>query len=107
MLAYMMNTLIATIVLAATIAMDGSLPLYPNGAAAPGMNVPASALAHGVPYQQTTSDSVAVVDQWYKAHLPSSCSRMSAQGAVKYTCSGWAIVIQSHGGTIISFVPVF
>jgi hypothetical protein len=103
----MINTLIASIVLAAVAAMDGSLPLYPHGGPAPGVDVPAGALVQGVPYQQTTSDSVATVDQWYKAHLPKSCSRMSAQGAVKYTCSGWAIVIQSHGGTIISFVPVF
>lgn len=102
----MINNLIATIVLAAATAMDGSLPLYPHGSPAPGMpDVPANALAQGVPYQQTTSDSVATVDQWYKANAPKSCSRMSAQGAVKYSCPGGSIVIQSHGGTIISFVP--
>ncbi len=97
--------LIATIVLALVTAMDGTLPLYPHGAAAPGVDVPANALAQGVPYQQTTSDSVPTVDQWYKANAPKSCSRMSAQGAVKYSCPGGSIVIQTHGGTIISFVP--
>lgn len=102
----MINNLIATMVLAAATAMDGTLPLYPHGAPAPGMpDVPANALAQGVPYQQSTSDSVQTVDQWYKANAPKSCSRMSAQGAVKYSCSGGSIVIQKHGETIISFLP--
>lgn len=101
----MMNNFIATMVLAVA-TMDGTLPLYPHGAPAPGMpDVPANALAQGVPYQQTTSDSVTTVDQWYKANAPKSCGRMSAQGAVKYSSPGGSIVIQSHGGTIISFVP--
>src|SRR5690348_14151709 len=87
---------------------DGTLPLYPRGAPASGMSgIPSNALAQGVPYQQTTADSVETVDRWYRTNLSSSCSRMSASGAVKYTCGSWAIVIQSHGGTIISFVPLF
>jgi hypothetical protein len=99
-------TLAALLLLAVAAGHDGNLPLYPHGAAAPGMDVPANALAYGVPYQQTTTDSVDAVDRWYQANLPKSCSRMSASGAVKYTCGEWAIVIQSHGGTIISFVKV-
>jgi hypothetical protein len=104
----MLSNLIATIVLAAEIAMDGTLPLYPHGAPAAGMPaIPVNALAQGVPYQQTTSDSVDTVDRWYKANAPKSCTRMSSQGAVKYSCPGGSIVIQKHGDTIISFVPGF
>lgn len=85
---------------------DGQLPLYPRGAPAHGVeDIPAAALAHGVPYQQTTHDSVPTVDQWYRSNLPKSCSRAAASGAVQYKCPGGSIVIQDHGGTIISFVP--
>ncbi len=105
----MINTLIATMVLAAATAMDGTLPLYPHGVPAPAFpNVPASELAHGTEYQQTTSDSVQTVDQWYRANAPKSCSRKIVQGAVKaviYSCPGGRIFIQKHGGgTLVSFV---
>jgi len=85
---------------------DGQLPLYPHGSPAAGMSdIPSNALAQGVPYQQSTTDSVQTVDQWYKANAPKSCSRMAASGAVRYSCPGGYIVIQTHGGTLISFVP--
>lgn len=104
----MKSIALAALLLAIAAGHDGTLPLYPHGAPAAGMSsIPDSALAQGVPYQQTTTDSVDAVDRWYQANLPKSCSRMSASGAVKYTCGNWAIVIQSHGGTIVSFVPLF
>jgi hypothetical protein len=85
---------------------DGQLPLYPHGAAAHGMgDIPSNALAQGIPYQQTTTDSVQAVDAWYRSNAPKACSRVAASGAVQYSCPGGSIVIQDHGGTIISFVP--
>jgi len=87
---------------------DGQLPLYPRGHVAPGMeSIPANALAQGVPYQQTTTDSVHLVDLWYQSNAPKSCKRITAAGtpAVQYKCPGGSIVIQVHGGTLISFVP--
>ncbi len=104
----MKHLTLASLLLAVAAGHDGTLLLYPRGAPAPGMGViPANALAQGVPYQQTTSDSVEAVDRWYQTNTPKSCSRMSASGGVKYTCPGGAIVIQNHGGTIISFLPAF
>lgn len=88
--------------------LDGQLPLYPRGHAAAGMeSIPASALAQGVPYQQVTTDTVDLVDRWYKSNAPKSCTRVTAAGnpAVQYKCPGGSIVIQVHGGTLISFVP--
>jgi hypothetical protein len=90
--------------------LDGQLPLYPRGHVAPGMeSIPANALAQGVPYQQTTTDSVHMVDLWYKSNAPKSCTRATAAGnpAVQYKCPGGSIVIQVHGGTLISYVPAF
>jgi hypothetical protein len=84
---------------------DGTLLLYPHGAPVAGMSMPANALAQGVPYQLTTADSVDTVDRWYASNAPKSCSRMAASGGVRYKCPGGTIVIQSHGQTLISFVP--
>ncbi len=89
---------------------DGKLPLYPRGHAASGMqSITAGALAQGVPYQQVTTDSIHVVDAWYKANAAKSCTRVTAAGnpAVQYRCPGGSIVIQLHGTTIISFVTSF
>jgi hypothetical protein len=89
---------------------DGQLPLYPRGHAAPGIgDMPANALAQGVPYQQTTTDSVHLVDLWFHSNAPAACTRVSASGtpAVQYKCPGGSIVIQTHGGTLISYVPAF
>lgn len=89
---------------------DGQLPLYPRGHAAPGIgDMPASALAQGVPYQQTTTDSVHLVDLWYHSNAPAGCTRIAANGAsaVQYKCPGGSIVIQTHGSTLISYVPAF
>jgi hypothetical protein len=86
---------------------DGQLPMYPRGTPAHGMeSIPAAALAQGVPYQQTTADSVHLVDLWYQSNAPKACSRLEASGGVRYKCPGGYIVIQQHDGTIISFVPV-
>jgi hypothetical protein len=72
-------------------------------------SIPAGALAQGVPYQQVTTDSVHLVDLWYKSNAPKSCTRITVAGnpAVQYKCPGGSIVIQVHGGTLISFVPAF
>jgi hypothetical protein len=87
---------------------DGQLLMYPRGAPAHGMeSIPQGALAQGVPYQQTTADSVHVVDLWYKSNAPKECSRMEASGGVRYKCPGGYIVIQQHGATLISYVPAF
>ena len=87
---------------------DGQLPLYPHGVTAHGMeSIPANALAQGVPYQQTTTDSVNAVDAWFRSNLPKSCSRAEASGGVRYKCPGGSIVIQDHGGTIVSYIPAF
>ena len=97
----------ACITSALAVQYDGKLPLYPRGHASPGTeSIPADALAHGVPYQQTTSDAVHLVDLWYKTYAGSGCSRNAAKGAVQYKCPGGSIVIQPHdGATIVSFVP--
>ena len=90
--------------------LDGKLPLYPRGHVAPGMeSIPAAALAQGVPYQQFTTDSVHLVDLWYKSNAPKSCKRITAPGknAVQYKCPSGSIVVQVHGHTLISFVPAF
>ncbi len=87
---------------------DGQLPIYPRGTPAHGMeSIPSKALAYGVPYQQTTTDSVHLVDLWYRSNAPKACSRMEAAGGVRYACPGGYIVIQEHGGTLISYVPAF
>lgn len=87
---------------------DGQLPTYPRGTPAHGMeSIPANALAQGVPYQQTTADSVHLVELWYKSNAPTACSRMEASGGVRYKCPGGSIVIQQHGDTLISYVPAF
>jgi hypothetical protein len=112
----MNNHFIATLALAAILGAssvpavaagyDGKLPLYPHGQVARGVgDMPAAALAAGVPYQQTTADSVSTVDAWYASHAPKACTRKAARGAVQYRCPGGSIVIQPHGETLISFVP--
>lgn len=84
---------------------DGQLPMYPRGTPAHGMeSIPPGALAQGVPYQQTTTDSVHLVDLWYQSNAK-ACSRLEASGGVRYKCPGGYIVIQDHGGTLISYVP--
>ena len=82
---------------------DGSLPLYPRGHAVE--QIPPDALRAGVPFNQTTSDSVHLVDLWFKSNLPNDCKRMSAQGAVRWSCPAGIIVIQPHNGTFISYLP--
>ncbi|MBV8364179.1 MAG: hypothetical protein JO193_06405 [Candidatus Eremiobacteraeota bacterium] len=82
---------------------DGALPLYPRGHAVE--NIPANAMRAGVPFNQTTGDSVHMVDLWFKSNLPNDCKRLSAQGAVRWSCPAGIIVIQPHNGTFISYLP--
>jgi hypothetical protein len=90
---------------ASTFALDGALPMYPHATADSRETVPASALAHGVPYVLLTSDSVHVVDAWYAAHAPKSCARNAQSGGVQYKCPGGSIMIYVHGSTQIALVP--
>lgn len=83
---------------------DGKLPIYPRGRNLNDM--PASAIAQGVPMVLETGDSVATVDGWYKSHVPGSCARSTAAQGVKYACPAGSIMIYAHGGkTQIAFVP--
>jgi hypothetical protein len=83
---------------------DGKLPIYPRGRNLNDM--PASAVAQGVPMVLETGDSVATVDAWYKSHVPGSCARTTAAQGVKYACPAGSIVIYPHEGkTQIAFVP--
>ena len=60
---------------------DGQLPLYPHGSPAAGMSdIPSNALAQGVPYQQSTTDSVQTVDQWYKPTRPNRAVEWPRRG---------------------------
>jgi hypothetical protein len=89
---------------ASAASMDGKLPIYPNGR---NMNdMPAAAVAAGVPMVLETSDSVQKVDGWYGANAPKPCARSTASQAVKYACPSGSIMIYSHAGkTQIAFVP--
>jgi hypothetical protein len=84
--------------------MNGNLPMYPRGHNMSDM--PASAVAMGVPMVLETDDSVQTVDSWYTANTPKSCVRTIASGGMKYACSSGSIMIYAHGGkTQIAFVP--
>ena len=83
---------------------NGKLPMYPRGRNLNDM--PASAVAMGVPMVLETGDSVQVVDAWYRSHAPRSCTRTTASGGVKYACPSGSVMIYPHGGkTQIAFVP--
>lgn len=88
---------------ASAIQLDGKLPLYPRGH---NMNdMPASAIAMGVPMVLETTDAVHLVDLWYTSNAK-SCTRSAASGGVKYQCPTGSIMIYAHGGsTQIAFVP--
>ncbi|MEP6549324.1 MAG: hypothetical protein ABJD53_17840 [Gammaproteobacteria bacterium] len=82
---------------------DGKLPLYPHGKNLNDM--PATAVAAGVPMVAETVDSVDIVDGWYKSNAP-SCTRLAQSGGVKFQCPGGSIMIYQHEGkTQIAFVP--
>lgn len=103
------TTLLAIGALASTGAsafqLNGTLPMYPPGHA---MNeMPASAIAAGVPLVLETTDSVQTVDTWYTSNAPKSCIRSAQTGGVKYQCPGGAIMIYAKGSTQIAFVPSF
>lgn len=84
--------------------MNGQLPLYPRGH---NMNdMPASAIAMGVPMVLETTDAVHVVDLWFASNASKSCARSEASGALKYACPGGSIMIYVHGDkTQIAYVP--
>ncbi len=84
--------------------MNGKLPMYPRGR---NMNdMPASAVARGVPMVLETGDAVKTVDGWYASNAPKSCIRTTASQGVKYACPSGSIMIYAHGGkTQIAFVP--
>lgn len=88
---------------ASDIQTDGALPLYPRGRAVE--NIPPSAMRAGVPFNQTTNDSVQSVDLWFKSHLPKDCSRLATSGGVRWSCAAGYIVIQKRNGTFISYIP--
>jgi hypothetical protein len=109
----LLSTTIASTVLVAALAvpasafqLDGKLPMYPNAK----MNakigdMPAGAIAQGVPLVLETNDSVHAVDAWYGSNAPKSCARLEQAGRVQYKCAGGSIVIYVHGSTEIALVP--
>lgn len=68
-------------------------------------SVTTAALARGVPIVLLTADSVAIVDRWYKGHLPQGCNRIASAQGVQYKCSGGSVQIYDHGGTQIALLP--
>ncbi|HEY1656154.1 MAG TPA: hypothetical protein VGF86_13680, partial [Candidatus Tumulicola sp.] len=90
----------------ASVQMDGALPMYPNAKLDPREDVPAAAIAKGVPLVQLTKDSVATVDAWYKSNAPKGCKRTAASAGVQYKCPGGSIQIYDRGGTQIALVPL-
>jgi hypothetical protein len=83
--------------------LDGQMPIYPRGHLVE--DIPANALRAGVPLNETTSDSIHLVDLWFKSNLPKDCRRLAASGGVRWTCPAGTIVIQNHNGTFISYIP--
>lgn len=89
---------------ALAIQMNGQLPLYPRGHNL-NPDMPASAIAAGVPMVLETTDAVHMVDLWFSSYAPKSCTRSEASGGVKYACPGGSIMIYAHGGkTQIAYV---
>lgn len=83
--------------------LDGQLLMYPGGHNLNDM--PASAIAAGVPLVMETGDSVATVDAWYMSNSK-SCARSAQSQGVKYQCDGGSIMIYSHAGkTQVALVP--
>jgi len=84
---------------------DGKLPMYPGARNL--SDLPAAAVKAGVPMVTETSDSVDVVDGWYKSNAQ-ACTRSAQSGGVKFQCAGGSIMIYLHEGkTQIAFVPSF
>jgi hypothetical protein len=83
--------------------LDGKLLMYPGGHNLNDM--PASAIAAGVPLVMETGDSVDTVDAWYMSNSK-SCARSAQSGGVKYQCDGGSIMIYDHAGkTQVALVP--
>lgn len=84
--------------------MNGKMPLYPG---AHNLNdMPANAIAAGVPMVEETADPVATVDAWYASTTGNACRRTAQQGAIKFQCASGSIMIYAKNGkTQIAFVP--
>jgi hypothetical protein len=83
--------------------LDGKLLMYPGGHSLSDM--PASAIAAGLPLVLETGDSVGTVDAWYMSKAK-SCARSAQSGGVKYQCDGGSIMIYDHAGkTQVALVP--
>ena len=84
--------------------MDGKMPMYPG---AHNLNeMPATAIAAGVPMVEETADPVATVDAWYVSNIGNTCQRTAQQGAIKFQCASGSIMIYAKNGkTQIAFVP--
>jgi hypothetical protein len=88
--------------------LDGQLPMYPRATLDPKItNLPASAIAQGVPLVMETPDSIHAVDVWYGSNTPQACARQAQSGGVQYKCAGGTITIYMHGGTQIALIPAF
>jgi hypothetical protein len=88
---------------ASALEFDGKLPLYPAGHNL--SDIPASAVARGVPLVLETADAIHQVDQWYSANAK-SCTRSAQDKGVKYQCPTGSIMIYEHGGkTQVALVP--
>ena len=88
---------------ASALELDGQLPMYPAGHNLSDM--PASAVAKGVPLVLETADAVPKVDQWYSANAK-ACTRSAQDKGVKYQCPTGSIMIYEHGGkTQVALVP--
>lgn len=89
---------------ASAVQLDGKLPMYPRGHNE-NSDMPASAIAMGVPMVLETTDAVHLVDLWYTSNAK-SCTQSAASGGVKYQCATGSIMIYAHAGnTQIAFVP--
>ena len=89
---------------ALAIQTSGQLPLHPR---CHNMNdMPASAIAMGVPMVLETTDAVHLADLWFPSNAPKSCARAEASGNVEYVCADGSIMIHPHGGkTQVTCVP--
>ncbi|HKU81965.1 MAG TPA: hypothetical protein VJP76_07330 [Candidatus Tumulicola sp.] len=102
--------LFATLAPALAIVYDGKLPLYPHATifvldvGKPKSYWP-TALRNGDPSGSQTTDSVAVVTAWYRAHLPGYSLHTSAEGAVFSGPGGLVHIASLHGKTIIGLNP--
>lgn len=85
--------LICIVVTLPAAAAGNGVPSYPNAVNRNPDLPPGSPL-----FQLETADASAIVDAWYGAHLPKSCTHQTAQGGAKYACPNVNIMITPHDG---------